>query len=69
MQTVRPAWTGELLGQMHCAGITQQQIGEKLGLCKGYMAMIFNGQRSPKGIEEKCRAAFTELVLEKTDKE
>lgn len=57
-------WTGDLVGRMHNAGITNEQLARKLGICKSYLGAILNGKRKPKNAEKRLNEAFEELLKE-----
>lgn len=57
-----PAWTGELLGRMHNAGVTRQQLCDRLGMSKAYVSMVFNGGRTSSKMQGKLEAAFEEIL-------
>ena len=54
-------WTGELIGEMHNAQITRNELARELDCSKGYVCMVLNGQKSPKGGKERFRAAFESI--------
>lgn len=51
-------WTGRLIGDMHNAGVSRAEVARELGVSIAYVTMVLNGIRTPKGAEEKLRAAF-----------
>lgn len=51
-------WTGRLIGDMHNAGVSRAEVARELGVSPAYVTMVLNGIRTPKGAEEKLRAAF-----------
>ena len=51
-------WTGNLIGKMHNAKITQQDIADELGTTKAYISMILNGKRTPKNAKQRLEEAF-----------
>lgn len=53
-----PAWTGKLIGKMHNAGVTYDEIAEDMGVGKAYICMILNGRRTPPNAEERLYEAF-----------
>lgn len=57
-------WTGDVIACMHIHQITYDELASKLGTTKGYISMILNGVRKPKGIEEKITNALDELISE-----
>lgn len=60
-------WTGELIGKMHNAGISYEDLGREIGVGKAYISMILNGKRSPAGAKEKLTAAFESAVARKEE--
>ena len=58
-------WTGELVGEMHNAGISAKDLAKEMGLTPAYLSMILNGHREPPGAEEKLRAALERLKEQK----
>lgn len=57
-------WTGEVVGTMHVAGITAKQLAHKMGINEKYLSALLNGRKTPKGAEDKCKAALSELLAE-----
>ena len=51
-------WTGRLIGDMHNAGVSRAEVARELGVSTAYVTMVLNEIRTPKGAEEKLRAAF-----------
>lgn len=51
-------WTGVLVGKMHNAKITQQDIADELGTTKAYVSMILNGTKTPKNARKRLEEAF-----------
>lgn len=51
-------WTGRLIGDMHNAGVSRAEVARELDVSTAYVTMVLNGIRTPKGAEEKLRAAF-----------
>ena len=58
-------WTGDIVGKMHNYRISYDDLSEKLGYAKGYISMVLNGHRKPKGAEQKFRQALDELIQQK----
>ncbi len=58
-------WTGDVVYELHMAGITGKELAEKLGYTRQYVSEILNGHKSPNGAEARFRAALEELVAEK----
>lgn len=57
-------WTGRLIGKMHNEGVTYDDMAKEMGCTKGYVSMVLNCTRKPKGIQERMEAAF-DAILEK----
>lgn len=55
-------WTGRLIGKMHNERVTMEELGAEMGVSKGYVSMILNSTRKPKGIQERIEAAFESVV-------
>lgn len=58
-------WTGELIGKMHNAEISQDDIAEEMGVGKAYVSMILHGQRKPDDAKERLNAAFQAILSRK----
>lgn len=58
-------WTGDLIGRMHNAGVTYDDLAAEIGCGKAYLSMVLNGKRSPKGAKEKLNAAFDRVMERK----
>lgn len=62
-------WTGELIGKMHNARITYDELAAEMGVTKSYISMILNGTRNPDGAQQRLEAAFDAVVArEKEEK-
>jgi predicted transcriptional regulator len=57
-------WTGRLVGRMHNAGVSYEELGAELGVSKSYVSMILKSKRKPEGIRKRMEDAF-EAVLAK----
>lgn len=57
-------WTGELVGRMHNARVTLDDMAEEMGCNKSYVSMILNGTRSPAGAQKRLEEAF-DAILER----
>lgn len=60
-----PKWTGHLVGKMHINSITNIDLADKLGYEKGYVSMVLNGKKTPKGARERFEAAVEEIIKER----
>lgn len=58
-------WTGDLLGEMHLAGITAKKLAEEVGWNSKYLSVVLNGHKEPKGAKEKLNAALERLKAQK----
>lgn len=58
-------WTGKLIGEMHNAGVTYQELADEMGVTKPYVSMLLNSRRSPKGVQERMESAFSALLQKK----
>lgn len=61
----KPVWTGELVSKMHIYGIRKAELAAKLGCTRASVTMILNGERSPKGIQERYEAAVDAIIAER----
>lgn len=67
---MKEKWTGELIGRMHNADVTLEELGTELGVGKSYVSMILNGLRNPVGARERLESAFESIVQrKKSDKQ
>ena len=67
---MKEEWTGELIGRMHNADITLEELGRELGVGKSYVSMILNGLRNPDGARGRLEGAFDRIVQrKKSDKQ
>ena len=55
-------WTGDLLGEMHLAGVTAKQLAAEVGWHPKYLSVVLNGHKNPKGAEQKLNDALGRLV-------
>jgi len=58
-------WTGRLIGRMHNAGVSANDIAKHLGVSKAYISMILNCRKRPKDAQEKLETAFAEILAER----
>lgn len=61
-------WTGELVGQMHNAKVTYDDLAKELGVGRSYISMLLNSKRNPTGTKERLNNAF-KAVLKKREEE
>ncbi len=55
-------WTGQIIGEMHIAGITAKQLAEAAGWNPKYLSAVLNGHRTPKTAEQTLREALDTLL-------
>lgn len=58
-------WTGEFVGELHNKGITAKEFAAYLGMHPKYVSRVLNGNRTPKGAEQKFRTALAEMVRDR----
>lgn len=58
-------WIAEVTGEMRIHKISQKRIAAEIGVTKEYVSTVLNGHRSPKGAEEKFKAALERLKRER----
>lgn len=58
-------WTADFIGEMHLNRIKQTELAAALGITPEYVCTILNGNRSPKGAEQKFRKALEQIVAQK----
>ena len=55
-------WTGDLIGKMHNARVSYDDLAAELGLTKGYLSMILNGKRNPPGARKRLEGAVKAVI-------
>lgn len=55
-------WTGVLIGKMHNARVSYDDLAAELGLTKGYLSMILNGKRNPPGARKRLEDAVKAVI-------
>lgn len=55
-------WTGDVVGEMHRKRITAKSLAEEIGWNPKYLSQVLNGHESPKGAEEKVKAALQRII-------
>ena len=56
------SWTGELIGKMHNANVTYDNLAAEMGCGKSYVSMILNGKRNPQGAKDRLFSAFDRVI-------
>ena len=59
---MKELWTGDFVGRMHIAEVTQQELADASGVSKGYVCQILNGVRNPKNGREMLENAFKTVL-------
>ena len=59
---MKELWTGDFVGRMHIAEVTQQELADEAGVSKGYVCQILNGVRNPKKGREMLENAFKTVL-------
>lgn len=63
---MRAEWTGALIGRMHNADVTMQDMADEIGCSKPYISMILNGVRNPSDARQRLELAFEKIIARKT---
>ena len=56
------SWTGKLIGEMHNAKVTYDDMAEVMGCTKSYVSRLLNCSRTPKDARERCEGAFEAIM-------
>ncbi len=64
---LREQWTGELVGRMHNAQVTLDDMAAEMHCTKSYVSQILNGRRKPENAQERLENAFKSIVDKKSD--
>lgn len=54
-------WTGDIVGELHLANISMEQLADEVGWHPKYLSAVMNGHRKPKDAEQKVRDALERL--------
>lgn len=57
-------WTGNLVGKMHCNGISKKRLAQELGYTQEYVSLVLNGHREPPDAEHRFTEAVNKLISE-----
>ena len=55
-------WTGQLIGEIHNAGLTIKRVALEAGLNDKYVSQVLNADAESPKTERKLRAALTRLL-------
>lgn len=58
-------WIADVVGRMHIAGITGQQLAKESGYNSAYLSMVLNGNKGNEQTRERIYAALERLEKEK----
>lgn len=58
-------WTGDVVGELHLANISMEQLADEVGWHPKYLSAVMNGHRKPKDAEQKVRDALDRLKAAK----
>lgn len=64
---MREAWTGELVGRMHTAEVTQDELAKEMNCTKSYVSRLLNGTRNPPGARGRLEAAFESILRKRQE--
>ena len=59
-------WTAEVVGRMHAARITGQQLAAKCGYTAAYLSTVLNGKKGVAVTRETIFTALSELEKQKS---
>jgi hypothetical protein len=54
---------------MHNEEVTYDELGKEVGICKGYVSMILNCERKPKGMQAKMEAALDAIIARRKEEQ
>lgn len=57
-------WTAEIIGKLHLHSISQVRLAAAMGYTPEYVSAVLRGHRTPKGAEQRFRAALEELIAQ-----
>lgn len=60
-------WTGRLIGKMHNACVTFDELASEMGVTKSYISMLLNGKRKPKDIQKRMEAALDAILQKRAE--
>lgn len=58
-------WTGQLIGEIHNAGLTIKRVAAEAGLNDKYVSQILNSETDSPKAEKKLRSALARLLSQK----
>lgn len=60
-------WIGQAIALMHMHGISQVELGQKMGLTNKYISLILLGKRKPPQAKERILGAINEIIAERSN--
>lgn len=60
-------WTGDLIGRMHNAQVTYDDLAAEMSVSKAYICMILNGRRSPENAKARLNDAFATVLRKRKE--
>lgn len=60
-------WIGQAIALMHMHGISQVELGQKMGLTNKYISLILLGKRKPPQAKERILGAINEIIAERNN--
>lgn len=58
-------WTGQLVGEIHNAGLTIKQVAKEAGLNEKYVSQVLNAESEAPKAQQKLRFALCRLIEKK----
>ena len=55
-------WTGILIGKMHNARVSYDEMAAEIGCSKAYISMVLNCKKKPANARERFNRAFTAII-------
>lgn len=56
------SWTGKLIGEMHNAKVTYDELAREMCCTKSYVSRLLNCSRTPRNAQERCETAFENII-------
>lgn len=60
-------WTGVLIGKMHNARVSYDEVAAELGCTKSYVSLILNGRRKPPDARKRLESAVSAVIQRKKE--
>ena len=62
-------WTGQLIGEIHNAGMTIKEVALEAGLNPKYVSQILNSDAESEKAQARLRAAFEKMLADRGAKD